>query len=190
MTTLAASDFIAELERRHGHRVRSKLSRSRLSGEQVEDVWNRVLVAAWRVGASPEWWEHPEHEEAWVRAMVKMGVRYARLYAGRARYRAKAQLFSEMETDDGRGVVAFVSYLAAVATSPGASLEWQDRALLQAWEATPPKQRRAVELVILQGMSYGEAGRLVGSSKATMATHVRRGLVMLRRRYEEARAAA
>ncbi|HVK13254.1 MAG TPA: sigma-70 family RNA polymerase sigma factor [Gemmataceae bacterium] len=76
---------------------------------------------------------------------------------------------------------AEASPTAAVETECSLTEREQREAVVAALAGLPKRERRAVELVYLAGMSYPEAAAALGWSRGTVGTYVRRGLERLRR---------
>lgn len=147
----------AALVERHWPRL-VRFSRSVVGAAEAEDVVQDSLVAAWDRMATLR---DPEAFPAWVlRIVVRRGVRAGRRWS----WRRLLPLSLVPDRADPRA---------------------QDDAEALRVERTlarlPPRQRAVMHLTVVEGMSDGEIGRVLGMDAATARSHRRKAREALRR---------
>ena len=73
------------------------------------------------------------------------------------------------EVDDPDGVIA-----ESVATAPAHELQIETEEMSAALQRLPAEQRRALTLVVFEGLSYAEAGRTCGCKEGTIKSRIAR----------------
>lgn len=159
-------DALEKLVRRHASPLLTYVQRMCGDRHRGEELFQEVFLAVWTKRTQ---YKLDRSFRAWLYAIAANRCRDA--------YRARP---SEVPLAGDEGPVA------ARETGPTQTAIAAETATLVAAAVgqLPPQQRSVVVLRVWNGLSYGEIAELVGTTEATVRSHMHRGLAALRERLE------
>lgn len=162
------AEALAEAYRQHGRLVYSLAVRSLANPHDAEDATQQVFVAAWRGRASLD----PDRGSlgGWLVGITRHVV--ADVMAQRARTVRNLQAVGSRATPPAPAVDTVVVEQVAVAA---------------ALDGLGEPRRTIVRLAVLEERTHEEISRELDLALGTVKSHVRRGLLQLRKRLEEVR---